>query len=674
MCGIVGLWYLNQTQSVSPELIVQMTDILRHRGPNDEGYLLVNTTKNDYINCGGTDTPPALQLPDISQVNGLGYDLALGFRRLSILDISSAGHQPMSNSDGSLWIIFNGEIYNYIELRTELVAKGYTFHSGTDTEVILAAYETWGPDCLTRFNGMWSLVLWDSRHKQLFCARDRFGIKPFYYFWDGNIFAFASEIKALLEIPTLSRQPNDGVIHDYLRYNRLDHTEETFFQNIKRLLPSHFLKLTDTKPDIHRYWDIDPHRRFELAEDSIDATQFYDLFEDSVRIRLRSDVPVGTCLSGGLDSSSIVCVANKLLFADRVAPPDIVGAQQKTFSACAHDRRYDERNYIESVLEKTGAEANYTFLEADRLLSDISTLIWHQDEPFMSTSMYAQWAVMKLAAQRGVTVLLDGQGGDEILAGYHPYFDYFWGDMLRRGQWQQLWHELLAYRQLQGGAVPYLMARSLRSFTPVTLLGLARRYKRGGTLGLSSDFIEAYQHRVHEFVYRGQDPFHGFLYDTLMHISIPMLLRFEDRSSMAHSIETRLPFLDYRLVEYVFSLPTNQKIKDGHTKAILRRAMQGVLPEAIRTRTSKMGFVTPEPIWLANDLKNWVHDIIYSPSFGNRGYFDVPQIVQALEDHLNGRRNLNEIAWRWLNLELWFRQMIDKSHSVPPPISPTPSH
>lgn len=293
------------------------------------------------------------------------------------------------------------------------------------------------------------------------------------------------------------------------------------------------------------------------------------------------------------------------------------------------------------------------------LLEDLSRLIWHQDEPFGSTSIYAQWCVMKLVAERGVKVLLDGQGGDEMLAGYHPYFNYYWGALAKQGHWTELWNEWQDYRAIYGTSTFELLIRTMRPHVPTTLLNWRRQLRRGNSLGLNLDFIKAHLHRVYQTPDYGGDLFHNFLYHGLTRISLPGLLHYEDRNSMAHSVEARVPFLDYRLVEYVFSLPANQKIKHGLTKAVMRNALKGVLPEAIRTRTDKMGFVTPERVWLTTALNDWLYDLVDSQSFRERGYFDVDQIRQVLKEHQQGSRDLTFLAWRWINLELWLRQMID---------------
>jgi len=661
MCGIFGVWNVHK-QPLDLDALLGSLHSIRHRGPDDEGYLLVNSTDGNVAACSGPDSDSNLRLPRVEQYFGERFDLAFGFRRLSILDLSAAGHQPMSNADGSLWIVFNGEIYNYIELRAELQARGYIFHTQTDTEVILNAYQEWGVDCLQHLNGMWGFALFDKTKKRLFCARDRFGIKPLYYFFDRERFVFASEIKALLTYSKIKRKPNNAIVYDYLAYSLIDHTDETFFDGVRQLPPAHYLILEGANLRIDRYWDLDPGNRLDLGADERAhreyVQRFGELFEDAVRIHLRSDVTIGSCLSGGLDSSAIVCVANKLLFADHVVPAELIGEKQNTFSSCFDDPRFDERQHIERVLSATSAEANYTFPTAQGLLNDLPNLIWHQDEPFSSTSIYAQWCVMKLAAGRGIRVMLDGQGGDELLAGYHPYFDSYWGTLLRHGRAGSLLDEWFAYRRLYGVSPFHLLQHTLFALAPASFQRTVRAKR--GALGMNPQFAAEFHHRSpDENVEYAGNSFSKRLYLAMTRTSLPGLLHYEDRNSMAHSIEARVPFLDYRLVEYAFSLPDDQKIKNGYTKAILRNSMKGILPEQIRTRTDKMGFVTPERIWLSTELRNWLDDIINSPSFKGREYFDHTQVVNSLAQYRAQQRDLGFIIWRWVNLELWMTGMVD---------------
>lgn len=657
MCGILGLWQ-RDGGGIEPTVLQRATERLRHRGPDDEGYLLAATARGWVQPYGGPDTALALRLPILPPTPLESVDLALGFRRLSILDLSPAGHQPMASPDGRHWLVLNGEIYNYRELRRELAAQGVEFRSGTDTEVVLAAYRLWGTACVARFNGMWAFAVWDAAQRLLFCARDRFGIKPFYYWLAGPLFAFASELKGLLALPGAPRKPNDPLIYDFLTAGLLDHTEETCFAGLRALPPAHSLLVRVDGVEQRPYWSLDLERR---AEPGDQAGQFVALFEDAVRLHLRSDVAVGTCLSGGLDSSAIVSVANRLLRREGVIDPALVGDRQKTFSACFADPRFDERQHIAHVLAATGAEANFVFPNPAQLLDDLPRLIWHQEEPFGSTSIFAQWCVMRRAAERGVRVLLDGQGADELLAGYHGYFDYYWGGLLEQGRLTRLRHELAAYRALYGPPWPRLLGRVLRPFLPSALLPLIRRLWRGGGLGLHPDFTHLYRHRRWDDRPAGSaDRLHGALSRALTHTSLPALLRYEDRNSMAFSIEARVPFLDYRLVEFLFGLPAEAKISAGYTKAVMRRALQGVLPEPIRTRTDKMGFVTPESVWIAGPLRDWLRDIAASASFRARPYFNARQVQTALDDHAAGRRDLGFLPWRWACVELWLRQWIDE--------------
>lgn len=619
MCGIAGIYNLNG-ETASSTIIKKMTDIQWHRGPDDEGH---------YINS----------------------KVGLGHRRLSIIDLSPAGHQPMSNEDGTIWITYNGEVYNYIELTPELKAKGHVFKSSTDTEVVIHAYEEYGEECLQKFNGMFAFAIWDDRKKKFFCARDRFGIKPFYYYFDGRRFHFASEIKSIITDSTIERKPNDQIIYDYLAHGLLDHTEYTFFEGIKRLMPAHYLVIENSQVKIRRYWDLDPGNIQKEIDDEECERKFYELFRDSIRLQLRSDVPVGTCLSGGLDSSSIVCVANDLLKELTNEP------QQKTFSSCFEDKKYDERTFIEVVIEKTGAEANYTFPKGEELFDLIQDLIWYQDEPFGSTSIFAQWHVMKLAKERGVKVLLDGQGADELLAGYHAYYISYFADLFKSFKFINLIKELNLYSKYHSySKLKALMAIFIIYMTQNFLKNNNMRIIRKNDL-LKPEFIRANnKDKIHILKYKSYLQNH--LYQSLI-ADLPALLRYEDRNSMAFSVESRVPFLDYRLVEFVFSLPSNQKINNGITKIILRNALKNILPEKVRNRLDKMGFVTPEDIWFRTCAKDKILEIINSVSFRERKYFNFPEILKEFKAHCKEEKNISFTIWRWINLEMWLRRFID---------------
>lgn len=648
MCGINGIWHTDG-RTVNSGILKTATRLQAHRGPDDEGFLWFDTRSGAYTENDPCDLPA---------------DLALGFRRLAILDLSPIGHQPMRSENGDFWIVFNGEIYNYLELRHELQMRGHRFQSGTDTEVILAAYTEWGESCLERFNGMWAFALWDSHCRRLFCARDRFGVKPFYYTWQAGAFVFASEIKAILPFCTGPLRPNDPLVYDFLVYGWLDHTPETFFTGINQLPPSHYMVVQDGCQTLTRYWRLDPEKRLSLPSSEAYAERFRELFEDAVHIHLRSDVAVGTCLSGGLDSSSIVCVANGLLLEKHTLPANLVGERQKTFSSCFDDSRFDERPFIEQVLQATEAESNYVFPNGAQLVEALPRIIWHQEQPFVSTSIFAQWCVMERVAQRGVRVLLDGQGGDELLGGYHSYFQYLWNGLARRGDWRALGREISAYRS----QYPLSLLRAAwwlgQSFVPPGLADWLRQFKRDGwnigTLGLAPEFVRLHTDRAYQSSHWRGEFFEDHLYDSLMIYSLPALLRYEDRDSMAHSIEARVPFLDYRFAEFAVSLPPEQKIHDALTKVVMRNAMRGILPEEVRLRRDKMGFVTPEKVWLDAELGILLQDVVNSPHFSLRGYYDASLIQRLVAEHHEGKRDLSFIASRWLTVELWFRTFIDR--------------
>ena len=656
MCGILGVW--NRGGAVDLRAMERSLSMLRHRGPDDEGYLLAATQEGRRIHCGGKDTRDELGLSVIHRFFDQKVDLALGFRRLSILDLSASGHQPMSNEDESVWVVHNGEIYNYIELRKQLEGLGHSFLSKTDTEVILHAYEEWGTDCVRSFNGMWSFAIVDLKKNRIFCSRDRAGVKPFYYVSEGRRFAFASEIKALLALDGIVSRPNDQIIADYLFSGLLDHTEETFFKNIYQLRPGQYLLIENQEQKIRSYWDIEP-REVRFSREENYAQQFEKLFEDSIRLRLRSDVPIGTCLSGGLDSSSIVCMANRMMFEGNEVNPRLIGEKQKTFSSCFEDPVYDERRYIEMITRQTNAENNYVFPSGESLNENLADLVWHQDEPFDSTSIYAQWDVMRLAGERGVTVLLDGQGGDELLGGYLTSFYYLFVQSLKHGDLRGLVKEMRGYRNKHRNGLNPLIKTVWSSMISTGIKHVFRRGVGRRMEWAEKGFRKKYL-RTFQWPSKFETDLDNYLYHIFRFLTLPRLLHSEDRNSMAFSLETRLPFLDFRLVEYVFSLPSEQKIKEGVTKVVLRNAMRGILPEEVRSRHDKMGFVTPEDIWFKTVLKDKIYEVIGSRSFSDRGYFVEEKVKGILDQHCRGKMNASSLIWRWVNLELWFRTFVDE--------------
>ncbi len=611
MCGICGVFSFSSLYS-SPELLREMLLKIEHRGPDGEGLWENNQT-------------------------------GLGHRRLSIIDLSENGKQPMTNEDGSLWLTYNGEIYNYIDLRKELQKKGHIFSSDTDSEVILHAYEEYGVDCLHKFNGMFAFALYDSHKKALFCARDRFGIKPFYYHQNDERFLFASEIKALLCDPHIPRRANDPIIFDYLVFNRCDFCEETFFQDIYRLSPGHSLWVDREGVKKVQWW------KNTLPPENSEANfteKFFQLLENSVHLRLRSDVPVGSCLSGGLDSSTIVSLMK------RISPESTF----HTFSAVYDPNwKFDERRFMEAILETGKLQGHFTEPSGDKLEEDLEKLIYAQDEPFGTSAIYAQWEVMKLAQKKGLKVLLDGQGSDEALAGYHYFFGFFFYELLREKKWGKCFQEMLAYAKRHQSALGFQTFFFL--LAPDSL-----RRKALGTWKshLSKDFFREQngQSRFYESFFQAKT----LNECSLNHFNYKLehLLRYEDRNSMAFSIESRVPFLDHNLIEYALSLPSSTKIYKGESKKILRQAMKPYLPEMIVDRQDKIGFATPEQSWFRQpNWENRIREIISSSSFQSRPYFDSAQVQKHYEDFLAGKHQKTADIWKWINLELWLRRFID---------------
>lgn len=586
MCGIFGIWKLDR-DAVDLGDLQLATNAIRHRGPDDEGFLLVDTRAARMQSCGGSDTDYRLSLPDLSQFKSEQFDLAFGFRRLAILDLSPAGHQPMSSPDGRVWIVFNGEIYNYQELRAELATEGHSFKTTSDTEVILAAYQQWGESCVEHFNGMFALAIWDSTARKMFVARDRFGEKPLHYVYiPERLFAFASEMKALWAAGLAGREIHEETLALFTQHGQVEIGEQTIYRNILRLPQAHCLTLTAAgRLQKRRYWDIDPRVRIDGWTNERYAEEFREHFTNSVRLRLRADVPVGSSLSGGLDSSTVVSVINRLL-------PET--AVQKTFSARFDDPSRDEGKWMDLVTKSNRVERHDVWPTAERFFEELSDLFWHQEEPFSSASVYAQWSVMRLARQHGVTVLLDGQGADEMLAGYHSYFNEMTDDLLNSFdfigylKWRR---DCLALH----GVVPGNFRRVLSQKTPEPVKRILKKsLQRTGSLPPVEPAQPVYPREFGKV-----SSLRKLLWWNTTREGLVELLRYADRNSMAHSREVRLPFLDHNLVEFVFKLPERLLVRDGWTKWILREAFRGVVPEEITNRVDKLGYMPPQQKWLA---------------------------------------------------------------------------
>lgn len=575
-----------------------MTQVMRHRGPDDEGYALVGSN-GASVALRGADTISELNtLPSVEEYQEAPpYFLGFGHRRLSILDVTARGHQPMQDPDAGLWLVFNGEIYNYIEIRNILIGKGFVFRTDTDTEVILKAYRCWGPDCLQYFNGIWAFALWDAKKQLLFCARDRFGVKPFYYSQTAGQFAFASEIKALLKHSRVSPRVNNAILWDYLALTLIDHTDETFFDGISQLRPGHFITIDrEQLVRVKQYYRLqcnDEIGSFNSEELDGLAGQFVELLADAVKIRLRSDVPVGSYLSGGIDSSTI------LRLAERFTPG--LSYAFRTFSAVYDDHRYDERPYIKDALEGTSASPHFYTAHPDMLRDDLEDLIYYQEEPFISTAIYAQWSLLKNIRKDGLKVLLTGDGADEVLCGYpYPYLALFLLGLLREGRYGRFGAELSSM-----GIVPGIThtIKGLYWLLPsMARVPIRKRFRLKPNI-MRKDFWNEYLWREKlwmDALFRTS--VQNRLYQDMTTFLLPHELRFREKNAMAFSIEERQPFLDYRLVEMCFAAKASYKIHNGWRKYLLRHAVQSIVPESIRWRKQKLGFGSYELRWFLDTI------------------------------------------------------------------------
>lgn len=663
-----------------------MSRALAHRGPDGDGHVVLGP-------CG------------------------LAHRRLAIIDLSPAGRQPMSYADGALWLTYNGEVYNYVELRRELQALGFAFRSESDTEVILAAYRAYGRRAFERFNGMWGLALYDARERKVVLSRDRMGVKPLYFHKDRQRILFASEIKALLAAePRLAVLDEASAIRFFQR-SAMAYNRETFFRDIVAVEPGTSVEIAaDGSLQPSRYWHFVPpapgprrhdpasarssarrgrNDAFALAEA---AERVRDLLVDSVRLRFRSDVPVGTCLSGGLDSSSIVAIAGRKL-----------GKAPETFSVLYDDPEFTETEFVRVMQRELGLSASETHPDGTDFPEVIERATYFQDAPTVASGIYSQWHVMKIASRR-VKVLLDGQGGDELFGGYFAYFNAYVRGLiagLKRGAVRDLPRVLRAardirelsgqdhlrallgaqrrrlYRQLVHPARRTLLdaARTAAGHGPLrdALRSLKQRVSRAAQFDLGparalDGAAWPYPHEVlpldlrerlaHET--RGWEtpeitghPLVDEMWDSLVRTSIPGLLHYEDRDSMAFSIEARTPFLDYRLIELAFQLPPELKIDGATTKVVLREAMRDVLPAAIRDRRDKKGYPTPFAVWARGIHRDWIRDILGSERCRKRGFFEAGKLDRLLEAHFGRHRDFSTLIYQLVTFELFCRSFLD---------------
>jgi asparagine synthase (glutamine-hydrolysing) len=604
MCGIAGF------AGSDPDRLERMLTSMVHRGPDGAG-------------------------------RDIGPHFSIGMRRLAIIDVAG-GDQPLYSDDGNLALVFNGEIYNHEELRRELEARGRRFVTDhSDTEVILRGYEEWGGDVVDHLTGMFTFAIRDREKAELFLARDRLGIKPLYYVDGSDGFAFASELKAIFQDPRVPRQPNLDVVRRFLLFRVHDDGEDTFFDGVKRLLPGHTMLV---RPDgivkTERYWNPDVNPEFASSRsDASYAEEFAACYERVVARHLISDVPVGVPLSGGLDSSGVVATMARLMHRGTNLHTDGLFS----FSALYPGQTIDESEFIHAVEREVGTIPHYAYPSLDEFWDEIMEWVWFQEEPTIASAPYAYYCVYRLASEY-VKVMVSGNGGDELLAGYIPYFRAYVTSAIDQH------HYLAPAREVVQGWDLYrkYFAEVLRARMPGRAAAVSpRELLRAGPEVARAHF--AAHRNLNER-----------LASDVLAYSTPNLLRYEDKNSMAFSIEARVPFLDHELVEFIFSLPIDQKIKGGWNRAVYRRAMRGRMPESSRTRRSKIGFTNPDLAWMRAKAPE-IRAIFSSPELASRGLYEPTALVSAWDEYLNGRPGDGLIFWRVLVTELWMRRYVDES-------------
>ena len=612
MCGIAGIQGLK-----NDDLLKTFSKEMEHRGPDGDGYYF-------------------------------GENVSLINRRLAIID-RAGGDQPIYNEDKSIVVVYNGEIYNYQELRSELEKNGHIFSTQSDTEVIVHGYEQWGDTCFDRFNGMFGIALYNIKNDVLILARDHFGIKPL-YFTDSKInkpFAFASEIKPLLTSHFSDVSPNEKVIYRYLRFRIHDDSRETFFSGIHRLLPGEMMIMKGNKREIKSYTSLQSDL-VSLSKNSnttnllqTNIKEFKELLIDSISRRLISEVPVGTCLSGGLDSSTVVAVVNKLL-KENANNSQSVGAVQKTFSAVFPGSTNDEEKYIDTLLATSKKIQDYKiYPNSKTFLLDLATFVRTQEEPTISTGPYAQYKVME-QVHKEVTVVLDGQGSDEMMAGYLPYYFVYIRQLLTKKEYLKLVSEIWQGRDI---------------FLKFFLQKLQIKKTVNTKKLLNAEFAD---HQKEETFVVENTNLKKRLIEDIFQNSLQSLLRYEDKNAMKFSVEGRVPFLDFRLIRFIFSLPDKAIILNGWNKYILRKATEDILPLLINNRRNKIGFTTPEHEWFLKE-HTAIRAYFTSATFFAKSFINQAELVIAFDSYVRGETDDSMVFWRVLNLELWMREFFPQA-------------
>ncbi len=624
MCGFASILSLTGEQ-INSEQLKRMSHVIRHRGPNSDGI---------YIK------------------DSVGF----AFRRLSIQDLSDAGSQPMQSPDQRYAIVFNGEIYNYIELREELIKLGFQFRSKSDTEVLLNAYIAWGKSCVEKFNGMWAFLIYDSKEKTLFGSRDRFGIKPLYYYRSATHLLFGSEIKAIRASGVCHAEVNWAMASRFLLEDRLGDTTDSFFKGIESIPPGSVFEVdVNGQLNVTKFWSLENLQR-EPCKDPVEA--YREIFDDAVRLRLRADVPQGVFLSGGIDSTAIICEVARLRKEVNSNEP------LKAFSFI-HDE-FDESPFINETIGQTNCELNRVTTDALQLWQSLDSALWYHDEPLHSLTALIGFNLSKMAAEHGTTVILNGQGADETCAGYPSYFRNYWYSLIKNGNFKQAWSEIGKYANAFDEDQRALFMQTYKTFikSKFRAIPLYSRYssKRNHErvtqhpwfTNQFTDYLP-YEHFV--------DPrmdLHSALIDSTDIAPLPLYLRVEDRNSMAHGIEVRLPFLDYRLVSFLFSQASDEaKINSYWNKNLMREAMRNKIPENVRTRKDKMGFPIPAQTWVNEKLYKFYLEVLTDDVAKSRGIYNIEAMLKDLQKNRRNEIDISEELFDVVQFELWMKNVVD---------------
>lgn len=618
-----------------------MNNLLNHRGPDDEGYVCILSSNNAFQQYSGKNSVDEIRnlYSVIDESSFEKPDIVLAHKRLSIIDLSPKGHCPMSDENKKIWITYNGEIYNYIELRNELISHGYKFFTGSDTEVIINSYLHWGKDCLTRFNGMWAFALWDSINKELFLARDRFGVKPLYYSHTPDYFAFSSEIKPLLYLNENRIDINISKISFFILYGNRLNDNRTYINGIESLKPSHYAILKDDKLTTSSYYNIKTNSCLNTNLEE----EFLSLLKNSIELRYRSDVPVGVCLSGGFDSSSIVALSN-----------EINRKELSTFSAVWDETECDESKYIDVINSRFKCIPNKIKPSVNDFAEVFEKISYYQEVPTEGPGLYPQWFVMQ-KAHGNVKVLLDGQGGDEVTGGY-----FHEGHFLRKLISEHKCIKLIA-------SVPLLinycrkkgLHYSLSSLFPGMYNKLVREKLSSKKKILNKDIFQDSDNELLHLDVIPPKIFSNYIkdlsYHYIMNVTIPTLLHYEDRSSMAHSIESRVPFLDYRLVEFMLNIPDDNLIYKITPRRLYRSAMRNFLPVEIIQRKDKFGYPTPFVQWSRTILKSYINDTLLENDSRFLEFINRDKLELILKEHYSRIKDYSWDIWRYLSLKKFLK-------------------